>query len=92
MDGMRIWSCACCGFGCSSMYSAGRVALLLGTLVSAGCAAAPSKPLCPVLVPYSRADQLTLATELPHDGAMTVRLVSDYLALRDAVRVCASTH
>ncbi len=63
---------------------------LLVVLLLAGCAARPFVPLCPVLTPYSRTQQATLAAELPHDGPMTNRAIQDWTALRAAVRVCSA--
>lgn len=53
------------------------------------CAARPTTP-CPVLVTYSKADDLALKAEL--DAAktpVTHRYIRDYAGLRAQVRVCA---
>ncbi len=45
---------------------------------------------CPPVVPYSAADQLRAAAEvaaLP-EGAVVVRMLSDYAVLRDQARAC----
>lgn len=45
---------------------------------------------CPPVVPYSAADQARAAAEvatLP-EGAVVVRMLSDYAVLRDQVRTC----
>ncbi len=65
-------------------------ALLLCVLLGA-CAARPAVPVCPVLITYSAADQKALAVELPNDGPVTQRAMTDYLGLRDAVRACAKS-
>jgi hypothetical protein len=61
-------------------------------LLLSGCATANSdaKALCPPVVQYSTADQTRAAEEveaLP-EGAMVVRMLSDYAVLRDQARTC----
>ena len=46
--------------------------------------------LCPPVVPYSAADQARAAAEvatLP-EGAVVIRMLSDYAVLRDQARAC----
>jgi len=56
------------------------------------CATASSDPRepCPPVVPYSVNDQVRAAAEvaaLP-EGAVVVRMLSDYAVLRDQARAC----
>ncbi|MGB3314969.1 MAG: hypothetical protein WBB85_11195 [Albidovulum sp.] len=45
---------------------------------------------CPPVVPYSPADQARAAAEIKAlpEGAVVVRMLSDYAVLRDQVRAC----
>lgn len=57
-----------------------------------GCAAGGSemRAHCPPVVDYSPADQARAAAEVEAlaEGAMVVRMLSDYAVLRDQVRAC----
>jgi hypothetical protein len=46
--------------------------------------------LCPPVVAYSRVDQSRAAAEIEalSEGAMIVRMLSDYAVLRDQARAC----
>ncbi len=46
------------------------------------------KPYCPSLVNYTKEFNLKLADELKTAGPITKRTISDYIALRDAIREC----
>jgi len=68
-------------------------ALLIAMLWLSGCATASSDACapCPPVVPYSATDQARATAEvaaLP-EGAVVVRILSDYAVLRDQARVCA---
>ena len=67
-------------------------ALLIAMLWLSGCATVSSDalPPCPPIVEYSTSDQTRAAIELEAlpDGAMVVRMLSDYAVLRDQARVC----
>lgn len=67
-------------------------ALLTLTLWLSGCATAGSEsvPACPPVVAYSRTDQARAADEIAAlpDGAVIVRMLSDYAVLRDQARAC----
>lgn len=66
--------------------------LLTATLSLTGCAMGSSEGqgTCPPVVVYSRAEQARAAAELEAlpDGAMVVRMLSDYAVLRDQVLAC----
>ncbi len=50
-----------------------------------------TRPPCPPVVDYSAADQARAANEvdaLLPEGAMVLRMLSDYAVLRDQARVC----
>jgi hypothetical protein len=68
-------------------------ALLIATLWLSACATASSdaRALCPPVVPYSTTDQARVAAEIAvlPDGAVVVRMLSDYAVLRDQARACA---
>ncbi len=68
------------------------VAPLIAVLWLSGCATDGSNAdmLCPPVVSYSAADQARTAAEvatLP-EGAVVVRMLSDYAVLRDQARAC----
>ena len=60
--------------------------------MSACAMVASETPLsaCPPVVEYSTSDQTRAAIELEAlpDGAMVVRMLSDYAILRDQARIC----
>ncbi len=65
---------------------------MIAMLWLTGCAMAGSdtRALCPPVVEYSAANQTRAAVEveaLP-EGAVTVRMLSDYAVLRDQARAC----
>jgi hypothetical protein len=65
---------------------------MIVTLWLTGCAMGGSntRALCPPVVEYSAADQARAADEveaLP-EGAVIVRMLSDYAVLRDQARTC----
>ena len=67
-------------------------ALLIAMLWLTGCAMAGSETRapCPPVVDYSSADQARAADEveaLP-EGAVIVRMLSDYAVMRDQARAC----
>jgi hypothetical protein len=57
-----------------------------------GCEVGGSEPRapCPPVVDYSAADQARAAVEVEAlaEGAVVVRMLSDYAVLRDQVRAC----
>lgn len=68
------------------------VALLIVTLWLTGCAmgASETRAPCPTVVDYTAAEQARAADEveaLP-EGAVVVRMLSDYAVLRDQARAC----
>ena len=74
---------------CSTLPPA---ALLIAMLWLTGCAMAGSdtRAPCPPVVDYTAADQARAADEvetLP-EGAVIVRMLSDYAVLRDQARAC----
>ena len=67
-------------------------ALLIATLWLTGCAMAGSETRapCPPVVEYTSAEQARAADEveaLP-EGAVVVRMLSDYAVLREQARAC----
>lgn len=65
---------------------------MIGMLWLSGCAMGGSdgQALCPPVVQYSPIEQARAASEveaLP-EGAVVVRMLSDYAALRDQARAC----
>ena len=65
---------------------------LVAVLWLTGCATdgSDANVLCPPVVPYSAADQARAAAEvatLP-EGAVVIRMLSDYAVLRDQARAC----
>lgn len=64
------------------------LALIVTTSMSA-CATAPSSQACPDLAVYSGREQIAAADEMAQlpEGSVLVRLVEDYLRLRDQWRV-----
>ena len=65
---------------------------LIAMLWLSGCAMVSSdaRAPCPPVVPYSATDQARAAAEvatLP-EGAVVVRMLSDYAVLRDQARAC----
>ncbi len=64
---------------------------MIATLWLSGCATAGSDhTACPPVVEYSPADQTRVATEVGAmaEGAMLVRMMSDYTVLREQARAC----
>ena len=68
------------------------VALLIATILLVGCATVSSdtQAVCPPIVEYSTFDQTRAAIEIEAlpDGAMVMRMLSDYAVLRDQARTC----
>lgn len=70
-----------------------QTALVIGTLLSSGCAGVGSDVrtgVCPPVVEYSRAEQARVADEvaaLP-EGALILDWLADYAVLRDQARAC----
>ena len=68
------------------------VALLIATILLVGCATVSSdtQAICPPIVEYNTADQIRAAVELEAlpDGAIVVRMLSDYAVLRNQARTC----
>lgn len=67
-------------------------ALLIAMLLLTGCATGGSETRapCPPVVDYTAADQARASDEveaLP-EGAVVVRMLSDYAVLRDQARAC----
>ena len=68
------------------------IAMLLLTACATG-GSDRSVPVCPPVVKYSTADQARAADEvdaLP-EGAVIVRMLSDYAVLRDQAQACSGT-
>ncbi len=67
-------------------------ALLTATLWLTGCGVDGSDPsaTCPPVVQYTQDDQATAAKEVEalQEGAVIVRMLSDYAVLRDQARAC----
>ena len=69
---------------------------LIVTLLLTGCGMGGSDrqgQVCPPIVEYSTVDQVRAADEveaLP-EGAIIVRMLSDYWVMRDQARICRST-
>ncbi len=67
-------------------------ALLIAMLWLTGCAMGGSdnRAPCPPVVDYTAADQARAADEIEAlpEGAIVVRMLSDYAVLRDQVRAC----
>jgi hypothetical protein len=67
-------------------------ALLIATLWLSACAmdSSDTRVQCPPVVPYSATDEVRAAAEVSGmpEGAMVVRMLSDYAVLRDQVRAC----
>ena len=67
-------------------------ALLIAMLWLTGCAMSGSDvgAPCPTVVEYTNADQARAADEIEAlpDGALVVRMLSDYAVLRDQARAC----
>lgn len=67
-------------------------ALLIAMLWLTGCAMAGSETRapCPPVVDYSSAEQVRAADEVERlpEGAVIVRMLSDYAVLRDQARAC----
>lgn len=61
--------------------------ILLCSYLLAACTTV-YKPYCPSLVSYTKDFNLKLADELKTAGPNTKRTISDYIALRDAIREC----
>ncbi|PVZ48378.1 hypothetical protein DD557_06300 [Thalassobacter stenotrophicus] len=70
---------------------------MIGANWLTGCATAGFEPsgvaACPPVVEYSREFQARAAEELAllPDGSALVEMISDYVIMRDQVRVCTST-
>lgn len=66
-----------------------RLAIFVLLAVSlSGCTSVKYVP-CPVLVTYTKQDQKALGAELQaHPSPQTIRVVGDYIGLRDQVRAC----
>ncbi len=66
--------------------------LLIGALWLSGCARVGSEAEvpCPPVVDYTTVDQARAAAEVGElaEGAMVVRMLSDYAAMRDQARAC----
>jgi hypothetical protein len=67
-------------------------ALLIAMLWLTGCAMGGSeaRTACPPVVDYTAADQVRVAEEVEalSEGAVIVRMLSDYAVLRDQARAC----
>ncbi len=67
-------------------------ALLIAMLWLTGCAMGGSdtRAPCPPVVEYTSADQARAADEVEalQEGAVVVRMLSDYAVLRDQARAC----
>ena len=65
---------------------------LIAMLLLSGCAMGSSdaQAVCPPVVQYSTADQTQAAIEIEElsEGAVVVRMLSDYAVLRDQARIC----
>lgn len=62
--------------------------LFLGFVFLSGCTSTKYVP-CPSLVSYSKQDQKALGVELQaHPQPQTIRVIGDYIGLRDQVRAC----
>ena len=64
---------------------------MIAMLSLSGCATESSDNApCPPVVEYSAADQARAATEVKAmpEGAVLVRMMSDYAVLRDQARAC----
>jgi len=65
---------------------------LIAMLLLSGCTTAGSdvQAPCPPAVEYGATDQVRAAAEVSGmpEGAMVVRMLSDYAVLRDQVRAC----
>ena len=74
---------------CSTLPPA---ALLIAMLWLTGCAMGGSdtRAPCPPVVEYTSADQARAADEVEalQEGAVVVRMLSDYAVLRDQARAC----
>jgi hypothetical protein len=59
-------------------------------LTACAMASSEEQTLCPPVVEYSTADQTRAAKELDSlsEGAILVRMLSDYAVLRDQARAC----
>lgn len=59
-------------------------------LTACGTASSEARSPCPPVVDYSAADQARAATEVAAlaEGAVLVRMLSDYAVLRDQARAC----
>jgi hypothetical protein len=59
-------------------------------LTGCGMGGSDTSTVCPPIVEYSTSDQTRAAIELEAlpDGAMVVRMLSDYAVLRDQTRTC----
>lgn len=68
--------------------------LTIAMLLLGGCGRGGSEArvvgVCPPVVAYSAAEQARAATEVEAmaEGAVVVRMLSDYAVLREQVRVC----
>ena len=75
-------------------WTRARVALVIGTIFSSGCAGAGSdiggRGACPPVVPYGREVQARVAEELDllPEGSAIVEMLADYAVLRDQARAC----
>ncbi|AZB66190.1 hypothetical protein EBL87_21050 [Cereibacter sphaeroides] len=69
-----------------------RAALLIAMLLLTGCAMGSSdaRAPCPPVVDYTAADQARAADEVAAllEGAVIVRMLTDYAVLRDQARAC----
>jgi hypothetical protein len=67
-------------------------ALLIAVLWLTGCATAgfDTRAPCPPVVDYTAADQARAANEVEalSEGAVVVRMLSDYAVMRDQARAC----
>lgn len=58
-------------------------------LFLSGCTTVKYVP-CPVMPPYSKEDQAQLKKEVQeHPSATVIRVINDYIGVRDQIRVCA---
>lgn len=67
------------------------IALGIALILPSGCARVGSEHgACPPVVSYSTADQARAATELETlpEGAVLVRMLSDYAVMRNQARAC----
>lgn len=76
----------------SAIFTIGVLAFGFNALALGGCADKPLQRVCPLVVPWSAADQLALAADLKASKSLLIhRAVQEDAGYREWARLCQET-